>query len=206
MRYKFYREHKYVSHRLNKLERLIAKTDFSVSQEVHHVQDEFDSLKLMLEGHAQYENDCLHVLLTNKQSLIPAHIITEHQNLDKEFDFLQDKINKIKESTTQEEKIEAGYQLYIWYRKFVGENLIHLHEEETLILPELQRLYTDDELRATEFNNYKHMSAEELINMLEELFPEMNSSDRQVFLDDIKISDPIKFKDVWKGIKSNFIF
>ena len=202
MRYKFYREHKYVSHCLNALERLIAKTDFTIPEEVKHVQGEFDNLKHMLEGHAQYENDCLHILLTKKQSLVPEHILSEHQNLDKECDVIQAKINAISASATQEEKIEAGYQLYIWYRKFVGENLVHLHEEETLILPELQRLYTDDELRAVEGSIYNHMSAEQLTHMMEELFPHMNPSDRIVFLDDIKVCDPVKFQAAWKGIQS----
>jgi hypothetical protein len=202
MRYKFYREHKYVSHCLNTLERLIAKTDFTILEELKHVQNEFDKLKQMLEGHAQYENDCLHPLLTEKQSSVPAHILTEHQNLDKEFEAIQAKINIISTSVTQEEKIEAGYQLYIRFRQFVGENLIHLHEEETLILPELQRLYTDDELRAVEFRNYNQMSAEDLISMMEELFPQMNPSDRIVFLDDIKVCDPVKFEVLWEGIQS----
>lgn len=202
MRYKFYREHKYVSHCLNTLERLIAKTDFTIPEEVKHVQVEFDKLKQMLEGHAQYENDCLHILLTKKQSLVPEHILTEHQNLDSEFDAIQTKINAISAGATQEEKIEAGYQLYLWYRKFVAENLVHLHEEETLILPELQRLYTDDELRAVEVKNYNYMSTEELTNMMEELFSHMNPSDRIVFLNDIKACDSVKFEAAWNGIQS----
>jgi hypothetical protein len=78
----------------------------------------------------------------------------------------------------------------------VGENLLHLHEEETKILPELQRLYTDEELRCVEEATYKMMTPEQLIEMLKVLFPHMNASDKEAFLEDIKFSQPEKFKEI----------
>ena len=66
MRYKFYREHKYVSAAVNDLERLIAKTDFRASSEVEKIKKEFDALVQMLKGHAHYENETLHELLRKK--------------------------------------------------------------------------------------------------------------------------------------------
>lgn len=56
-------------------------------------------------------------------------------------------LDKIKDAQTDEHKIKSGYQFYLWFRKFSGDNLIHLHEEETIILPELQKLYSDVELK-----------------------------------------------------------
>lgn len=41
MRYKFYRERKYVSFLLHEVERLVAKTDFRTASQVHRVQKEF---------------------------------------------------------------------------------------------------------------------------------------------------------------------
>jgi hypothetical protein len=48
---------------------------------------------------------------------------------------LQNLLAAVKIST---DPIEAGYQFYLTFRKFVGDNLLHLHEEETKLLPELQ--------------------------------------------------------------------
>jgi hypothetical protein len=78
----------------------------------------------------------------------------------------------------------------------VGENLLHLHEEETKILPELQRLYTDEELRCVEDATYKIMTCEQMIDMLRILFPHMNALDKESFLEDIKLSQPEKFEKI----------
>jgi hypothetical protein len=152
MRYQFYREHKYVSAALNNVERLIAKTDFCNSKEVDSVNKAFQGLKEMLQGHAQYENERLHVLLTNRHSLVHVHAEEDHAHQDVQLLEIQELIDRISQATNDEEKISLGYKLYLTYRKFVADNLIHLHEEETMILPELQRLYSDEELREVEGN------------------------------------------------------
>lgn len=202
MRYKFYREHKYVSFRFNELERLIARTDFRQEQELNAVKEAFEELIELLEGHAKYENDSLHVLLKRKNSAVYKHIEEDHEQLDKQIVSLRNLLTKISDTRTDEDKVEAGYQFYLWFRKFSGDNLIHLHEEETIILPELQRLYSDEELKKVEAATYNIMSAQELAQMLEELFPQMNPSDWEAFLTDIKDAVPAKFPEVWSGIKT----
>ena len=205
MRYKFYREHKYVSVALNDLERLIAKTDFKDFSQVKKVEEEFDTLIQMLNGHAHYEDKTLHKLLQEKASLVYKHIEEDHKHMDKTIADLQSLLKKVKEAIQEEEHIELGYQFYLWYRKFVGDNLIHLHEEETIILPELQRLYADTELREVEFDTYRRMSVEQMIHMLQILFPHTNPTDHEAFLKDIKDAVPEKFIQVWQGIQSLII-
>lgn len=192
MRYQFYREHKYVSAALNDLERQIAKTDFRNAQEVVSVKQSFQSLKEMLHAHAQYENEKLHGLLKGK-SHVYEHVEEDHAHQDEQLLHIQELIDQISKAITDDEKIADGYQLYLTYRKFVGENLLHLHEEETKILPELQRLYTDDELKQVEAKTYAIMSPEEMGEMLKVLFPHMNSLDKEAFLNDIRESEPYKF-------------
>ena len=201
VRYKFYREHKYVSFALNDLERLIAKTDFRDSLEVERIKQEFQAVLQMLKGHAHYENNALHELLRKKGSKVYEHVEQDHKHYDMLLEDLQNKLNGVLESTLEEELLELGYQFYLAFRKFVGENLIHLHEEETIILPELQRLYSDEELRLVEFDTYRRMTVEQMIHMLEVLFPHMNASDREFFLGEIKDSEPEKFSQVWLGIE-----
>lgn len=87
------------------------------------------------------------------------------------------------------------------YRKFVGDNLLHLHQEETLILPELHRLYTDEELKKVEAKTYAIMTVEELVEMMEHLFPHFNPQDRYAFLQDIKDCQPDKFALAWQEIQ-----
>lgn len=201
MRYKFYREHKYVSAAFNDLERLVAKTDFRVRSEVEKVEHEFHALMEMQKGHAEYEDTVLHELLRKKSSTVYKDVEADHQDLDRTIANLEALLQKVIDVGSEEEKIEAGYQFYLWFRKFVGDNLVHLHEEETIILPELQRLYSDDELSTVEFGSYRVMEPEDLVHMMEVLFPHMNPSDREVFLTDIKACDPEKFAKAWQSIQ-----
>jgi len=201
VRYKFYREHKYLSFVLNNLERLIAKTNFQIPEEVTKVAEQFKAAVELLKGHAEYEDNCLHVLLKQKNSQIYKHIEEDHGILDETLNNLQLSLDRVNTSLSALEKVEAGYLFYIAYRKFVGENLIHLHEEETVILPELQRLYSDKELKEVEAKTYAILTSDELVNMLQVLFPYMNAADKKAFLSDIKECQPEKYAVIWPQIK-----
>jgi hemerythrin-like domain-containing protein len=200
MRYQFYREHKYVSAALNDVERLIARTDFCDSEAAHKVAEAFEALSQMLQGHAHYENERLHPLLEKKGSKVHIHATDDHELQHDQLLEIQDLLTKISQVSEANKKIELGYQLYLAYRKFVADNLIHLHEEETQILPELQRLYSDEELRQIEAPTYREMTPEQIIQMTEVLFPHMNRLDQEAILDDIRLLEPEKFKTVYEKI------
>lgn len=194
MRAKLYREHKYVSFALSELERLIAKTDFTDDAAIERVQIEWRCLRDMLEGHACHEEQNIHALLEKKGSTIHHEARNDHEHQEDALKGLQHLLDTVK---TSPDRIEAGYQFYLGYRKFVGDNLLHLHEEETKLLPELQRLCTDEELRAIEHPTYDLMTAEEMVEMVQVLFPHMNFSDKCAFLTDIKLAQPQKFLLLW---------
>ena len=194
MRVKLYREHKYVSFALSELERLIAKTDFTNDAAINHIQSEWQRIREMLEGHASHEEQNFHTLLEKKGSTIHHEAHEDHEHQEETLKNLQCLLDAIK---TSSDRIEAGYQFYLTYRKFVGDNLLHLHEEETKLLPELQRLCTDEELRAIEHRTYDLMTAEEMMEMMQVLFPHMNFSDKCAFLTDIKLAQPHKFLQLW---------
>lgn len=194
MRVKLYREHKYVSFALSELERLIAKTDFSDHAAIDHMQNEWQRIREMLEGHAYHEEHNFHTLLEKKGSTIHHDAHYDHAHQEETLKDLQHLLDTVK---TSSDHTEAGYQFYLAYRKFVGDNLLHLHEEETKLLPELQRLCSDEELRAIECPTYNIMTIEDLLEMVQVLFPHMNFSDKCAFLTDIKLAEPQKFLLLW---------
>ncbi|MBA3535014.1 MAG: hypothetical protein H0T84_00120 [Tatlockia sp.] len=68
-------------------------------------------------------------------------------------------------------------------------------------MPELQRLYTDEEILANvDAKTYALMTPDQMVNMIEVLFPHFNADDREAFLRDIYKSEPVKFHEAWKGI------
>jgi hemerythrin-like domain-containing protein len=204
MRYKFYREHKYVSFALNDLERWIAKADFRDISQAERINAEFQAVVDMLKGHAEYENTALHVLLKRKGSKVYEEVEQDHHHYDRMLADLQKRLSKVLACTDDEKRIELGYEFYLWFRKFVGDNLIHLHEEETVVLPELQRLYSDDELKLVEAETYRKMTSGQMIHMMEVLFPHMNIVDKEAFLTDVKECQPEKYALVWQGIEPHF--
>lgn len=203
MRYQLYREHKYVSAALNDVERLAGKTDYYSAVQTARLVKEFSALADMLKAHAEYENTSLHELLKKKNSPLFHQIEKDHEGQDQNLDALQKRLIRIENAMKKEEKVVLGYQFYLAFRKFVSDNLAHLHEEETIILPELQRLYTDDELRQIDVETYRVMTSEQMVEMMRGLFPHMNASDREHFLSDIKAAQPEKFLLAWKEIKDS---
>ena len=131
MRVKLYREHKYVSFALSDLERLIAKTDFTDAAAIAHVKSEWTRLKEMLEGHAYHEEHNFYTLLEKKGSTIHHDAHDDHECQGETLNHLQSLLDAA--AKTSSDPVEAGHQFYLAYRKFVGDNLLHLHEEEFLI-------------------------------------------------------------------------
>ena len=68
------------------------------------------------------------------------------------------------------------------------------------MMPELQRLFSDAELKEIDHESYRQMSAEQIFDMASVLFPHMNRDDHHVFLADIKDCVPDKFALVWPKI------
>ena len=201
MRYQFYREHKFVSSALNDLEREIAKADFRKDEEFKHLLNSFQNLSNMLKGHAEYENEHLHALLKKKKSPLYKHVEEDHAHQEEQLLYIQTLFDTLAHAPS-EEKVSLGYQLYLTYRKFVADNLSHLHEEETQILPELQRLYSDEELSLVEAPNYQVMTPGDMVDMVTVLFSHMNSSDRLAILTDMHHLQPEKLALAWERIAS----
>ncbi|MCB1083889.1 MAG: hemerythrin domain-containing protein [Simkania sp.] len=195
MRARLYREHKYVSAILNRLERLIGQADFNCKDDLERIRAEYQEVHMMLLAHAKHENENFHALLEKKGSKVHLHAHLDHDEMSQTLVHLQNLLDEMMLDVDQQ---EAGYHFYLEYRKFVGDNLLHLHEEETKILPELQRLYSDDELRKIEFPIYEQMTPAQLIHMVSTLFPHMNLYDKDAFLADIQHAQPVKFAQIWE--------
>ncbi len=201
IRWRFYREHKFVLSMTTSLEQLIAKSDFTNDAQVAEVSKNLEDLIALMQGHAQYEDSAIHALLRAKDSEIHKKTEEEHGLQDQIFAKLREKLVQISASADQEERLILGYDFYLSYREFEVANLQHINQEERLIMPELQRLYSDDELSAVERQGaYAEMTAEEMVEMTQVLFPHMSPDDHAQFLEDIKVSRPEHFDLVWKNV------
>ncbi len=200
MRYRFYREHKYINYMLFELERFIAKADFNSKSQRDALREELITLEKLFEEHTDYEEKSLHSLLKARGSSAYENIEIDHISHEKEFKNLIQELDTIDACTDEDERINFGHHFYLSYRIFVSDTLKHLNEEEIVVMAELQRLYSDVELKQVEAKTYNIMTVDEIVHMAEVLFPHMNSHDREAFLIDIKESEPEKFAKAWERI------
>lgn len=202
LRYRFYREHKYLSNEISKLEGFIARVNFTDVEQVQVLKQRFAEFMDLMKGHAEHEDNAIHPLLKDKNPQMYESIALDHKA---HFEFLEklklalDTIDPQRNASV--DVINQGYQFYLSFRKFVGINLEHLNHEETVIMPEIQKYYTDRELKElVEFKTYKIMTSDEMIDMILELFPQMNLQDKEALLRDMQESEFEKFLQAWNGI------
>lgn len=201
LRYRLYREHKFVSAQLSDLERFIAKVDFTNSKELIELKTRLHEIFSLMEGHAKHEDESIHPLLKRQGSKVIEHIEQGHkeqQLLHAKFDKM---LTQIEISKDKNEQIDLGYKFYLAYRNYLAINLNHINEEENILMPEIQRLYSDEEIKmAVDFPVYAMMTANDIHEMVSVLFPTMNIDDKEAFLRDIQESQPKKFIELWERI------
>ena len=202
LRYRFYREHKYLSYEVSKLEGFIARVNFTDVAQVTVLKQKFEGFMDLMQGHADHEDNAIHPLLRDKNPQMYEDIALAHRA---HFEFIEklrvalERIDPQKNESA--DLISQGYQFYLSFRSFVGINLKHLDHEETVLMPEIQKHYTDRELKElVEFKTYKVMTPDEMVYMMQELFPQMNLQDKEALLRDIQESEFEKFLQAWNGI------
>lgn len=204
MRYRFYRVHKYVCFELAEFERAAARTDFLNPKSCLTLKEKLSSLIQLLKHHGEYEDAHIHDLLRQKNSRLQLNIEKEHQEHEQTFNDLTHQLDAVITTQDPSEKILAGNEFYLSYRLFYSEMLRHLYDEEKILLPELQALYSDDELAKLQAKTYNKMTAEQMLGMLNVLFPHANPEDMCFFINEMKAAEPEKFKGVWEGLSNDY--
>ncbi|MES2217081.1 MAG: hemerythrin domain-containing protein [Pseudomonadota bacterium] len=202
-RYRVYREHKLVTYMLSDYQRTVGKADFRDNKVVADIKKQLDGIISLMKGHAEHEDKRIHQFLRDRSDVSHMHIEEDHKSHDQLFSDLTKQLDSIESSSDSDQRENLGYHFYLAVRRFEGENLLHLHEEETVIMPALQALYTDAELRTIDAPNYEEMTAEQMVHMFKALFQHFNPQDRRAFLTDIQYLQPTKFIQAWKGIEGD---
>lgn len=197
---RLYREHKYVTLVMNELDNKIGKTDFRDLEQIQAIAYDLNNIINLLGFHAKHEDENIHVLLKKHNSSVFKEIEADHQNHEAVFNSLKEKLADIKRASSDREKIDGGYHFYLSYRKFIAENLEHIHKEETLLMPELARLCSKEELESIDYPVYQAMTAEDIIGMLQTLFVVLNPDDKEYFISDIAEAVPNQLIENWVDI------
>ena len=126
------------------------------------LKKELNSLKLLLEGHAEHEEKQIHLLLKRKNSPLYETAEREHQYHALYFKNIEEKFINILSLHDVYHINQLGYEIYLDLRKFFAETLLHLDYEEKVLMPELQQLYTDGEIKEIDYDTYQKMIPEQM--------------------------------------------
>lgn len=204
MRYRFYRVHKYVCFELSEFDRAAAKTDFIDLKACETLKERLLQLTLLLKHHAEYEDAQIHDLLRQKNSQIQLTVERDHQEHEHASYKLLNQLEHIATIQDYSVRIVMGNEFYLAYRLFYSEMLKHLYDEEKVLLPELQALYSDDELAMLQAKTYQKMTPQDMLGMLNVLFPHANPEDMHFFTHEMKNAEPEKFQIIWKLLAQDY--
>lgn len=186
---------------LAELDKQTALADFRKDDVVRGIKESFENMVGMMNGHADHENKHIHPLLKAKNPPVVDKIENDHSGHAMVFSTLEKHLNDILASNDPDERIRLGHDFYMGLQRFEGENLLHQVTEETEIKTALHCYYSNEQLvQAIDGKAYEEMSSNDIIDMMQFLFPTFNPSDRFELLMDICILQPAKFTDVWKAI------
>lgn len=201
-RFRVFREHKYIIHLFMDLMNNLSTMDFNDNQAVNALQRSLQSLAEMVYAHADYEEHRLLKPLVDADSALMQAIFDEHQQHDGQFEGLFAQLDAILAETETDKRFELGYRLYLDFRKIFAMMLMHLDYEERTIMPALQQLLTDEQIKSVEHDTYARMTSDQMVGMMHALIPHFNPDDRRVFILDMAKAQQEKFQSAWPKMQT----
>lgn len=201
-RFRIYREHKYLVFCFNNLLQHLAQSDFHDRNTVQDLKQALQELRDLLQGHADNEELRIHSLLASKGSTLHQSTETDHQEHHAFFERISQNLQQLETLSDPVEIDAAGYEITLDFRLFYSEQLRHLDYEERVLLPELQRLYSDDVLKNIHRISYDLMTPDQMLHMVTVLFPHMNYHDKLSYLSELHAAESEKFALIWDSLNT----
>lgn len=141
------------------------------------------------EDHLAHEDRVIHTALELRAPGSSIRPVQAHERHRHTFGELEAAIRTV-ESAAPTAKSGALRALYLRFSLFVADDLAHMAEEEQLMLPILQALFTDAELMAMEDRIISGLSPEQMVAVGRLMLPAATRSDRILMLDAIRANAP----------------
>jgi hypothetical protein len=162
----------------------------------------FQNLRGMIalgRGHLEGENREIHKAIEARAPGASGHAAEGHDHHEESFAELERMMAAI-ETAPESSKARAGYELYMRYALFAADDLVHMNEEETELLNELHKAFTDMELMAIEGRIVAAIAPEKMTSAMKLMMPAMNPAERVEMLSKLKSVMPSQiFEAMLKG-------
>lgn len=181
--------HKALRHEMQQVSHQLGTLDVTHTAEIGATLGQLDALLAELTHHFQRENEFIHTAITARlpNAAIPTHADHEHHALA--IEQLGALANTLRLAMPHE-RADLAAQLYQQFAHFVGDNLLHMHTEETVINALLWSAYTDEELLALHDRLLASIPPAEMFEALAMMARALNPRELSALLEDIRQKSP----------------
>ncbi len=152
----------------------------------------------MAEHHLENEDRWIHTALEERAPGAAGGLSVDHAHHRLAFDELEAAICAVQQAD-DDARPAALRALYLRYTRYVADDFEHMAEEEQLILPVLQSLFTDEELIAIEHSIVSSLSPEDAVAFARLMIPASNPAERLDWAGAVQAAVP---PEAFEGIMS----
>ena len=201
--------HKYLRHALFEYLDGLGRANFSDLESVNEIKQDFVNIKTLLLGHGSHEEAVYHPLLKDEAPALYGE--AEHECLDAQLRQIEALLSGLvlpkAAGPSICERVAEGRLIYLEFSSFYARYMQHLIQEERVLMPAMRQIHGVDKLREVTFTTYRHMTPQQMVDMLGHLYPCLNIQEKAVFLLDIGDSDAFyQEKDADYGAKFPFVW
>jgi hypothetical protein len=188
-RHSLYREiHKGLRSLLLGLVEHAGRTSFSDASEVASLNERVRACFRLLELHAHHENTFIGPELERRLPELARHIGTAHESHEPQMSGLLELLDSI--AAGDGNAPGQGHAFVVALSKLAAELMLHMAEEEELVMPALWRVATDDELIEIEQRLVGSIPSDEMESYLRWMIPAMNTPERIAMLRSMRAGAP----------------
>lgn len=140
-------------------------------------------------AHLEHEENHLHKALDARLPGAARTLEDQHRGHQTRFAQLA-RLTAAVEAAPIAERPAHGHRLYLAFSAFVAEDFHHMHEEEVVTGPILQRLFSDEDLQAIEMTIIASLTPDENIAYMRLMLPAMTPAERAALLSGMKAGAP----------------
>jgi hypothetical protein len=181
--------HKALRAAMAKLLVKVGATDFSSPEDTAETLAALRSQLAIGARHLHHEELHIHAALEARCPGASGRIEADHHHHEQAFTKLEGLMQAV-ETSPAAERETLGRELYLRFSQFIAADMVHMLEEETVVMPLLHALFTDSELMAIEGAIVASIPPAETMAIMSEMLPAMHRSERLKFLSFVQRGAP----------------
>lgn len=176
----------------------LGRADAGDTEEVAQVLADLRDHLAMGLSHLTHENREIHAALDERCPGASDHAGEDHAHHEEAFGALEALADEVAR-TPMPFRAEALRRLYQRFALFVADDLEHMHEEETVLMPLLVKNFTRDELHGIEMRIVSNIPFEKNVLFMRAMLPAASLSERRAMLDGMAAAMPAGVFDALMG-------